>query len=60
MEPPLSGWTTHQSIVNYDGKWYLFYHDSELSGGETQLRGMKFTEIDIDDNGNITTHNPRS
>ena len=58
MEPPLSGWTTHQSIVNYDGKWDLFYHDSNISGGETQLRAMKFTEIDIAPDGTITTHVP--
>ena len=60
MEPPLSGWTTHQSVVNWDGKWYLFYHDSELSGGKTQLRGMKFREIEIADDGTITTVNPRA
>jgi beta-xylosidase len=59
MEPPLSGWTTHQSVVNWDGKWYLFYHDSEPSGGTTQLRGMKFTELDVAPDGTITTFDPR-
>ena len=30
---PVIGWTTHHSIVEFQGKWYLFYHDSSLSGG---------------------------
>ena len=24
---PVIGWTTHHSIVEFKGKWYLFYHD---------------------------------
>ena len=26
MEPVL-GWTTHHSILQIDGEWYIFYHD---------------------------------
>lgn len=22
---PVKGWTTHHSIVEFEGKWYLFY-----------------------------------
>lgn len=25
---PVVGWTTHHCIVEYDGRWYLFHHDS--------------------------------
>ena len=32
---PVVGWTNHHSIVEYNGTWYLFYHDSVLSGGKT-------------------------
>jgi len=32
----------------------LFYHDSTISGGHTQLRGMKFTELEISEDGTIT------
>ena len=32
---PVIGWTTHHSIVEYKGKWYLFHHDSVPSGGRT-------------------------
>ena len=34
---PVQGWTTHHSIVEVKGKWYLFYHDTQLSG-KTWLR----------------------
>ena len=57
MEPVL-GWTTHHSIVNIDGDWYLFYHDCELSGGVTHERCVKYTKLDIDENGNIKTIKP--
>lgn len=42
---PVVGWTNHHSIVAYEGKWYLFYHDSKLSGGKTHLRSVKVTEL---------------
>lgn len=57
MEPVL-GWTTHHSIVEIDGEWYLFYHDCELSGGVTHERCVKYTKLNIDENGNIETIHP--
>lgn len=54
---PVEGWTTHHSIVEVKGKWYLFYHDSELSG-KTHLRNVKVRELTRDSNGNIKTINP--
>jgi len=55
---PVIGWTNHHSVVQFKGKWYLFYHDSTISGGHTQLRGIKFTEMDIAEDGTITTMVP--
>jgi len=55
---PVLGWTNHHSIVEFEGKWYLFYHDSQLSGGQTQLRNMMFTELEIAEDGTITTIHP--
>ncbi len=52
---PVLGWTTHHSIVNIGGDWYLFYHDCELSGGVTHERCVKYTKLDVDENGNIKT-----
>lgn len=57
MEPVL-GWTTHHSIVEYHGKWYLFYHDCELSGGINHRRNVKFTEIFYNEDGTIQTVTP--
>lgn len=54
---PVEGWTTHHSIVEFNGKWYLYYHDSELSG-KTHLRNVKVRELLRDDKGNIKTINP--
>ena len=52
---PVIGWTSHHSIVEFKGKWYLFYHDSTLSNGVTQLRCVKVTELEYDENGKIKT-----
>ena len=42
---PVLGWTNHHSIVEFQGKWYLFYHDAQASGGQTHLRNIKVTEL---------------
>ena len=52
---PVLGWTNHHSIVKYNGKWYLFFHDSSLSGGKTYLRSVKMTELKFNDDGSIKT-----
>lgn len=52
---PVIGWTTHHSIVEFKGKWYLFYHDSSLSGGVNHKRCVKFTELHYNDDGTIRT-----
>jgi hypothetical protein len=55
---PVVGWTTHHSICEYQGKWYLFYHDSVLSKGVTHLRSVKVTELHYDADGRIKTIKP--
>ena len=52
---PVLGWTTHHSIVEFKGRWYLFYHDCELSGGRTPLRSVKVTELTYRPDGTIVT-----
>ena len=54
---PVIGWTSHHSICEVNGKWYLFYHDSVLSKGVTHLRSIKMTELVHDENGKIETIN---
>jgi len=55
---PVIGWTTHHSICEFEGRSYLFYHDSSLSEGVTHLRSVKVTELHYDDQGNILTISP--
>jgi Glycosyl hydrolases family 43 len=55
---PVVGWTSHHSICEVSGKWYLFYHDSSLSEGVTHLRCVKVTEITYDADGKIQTIEP--
>jgi len=50
---PVIGWTTHHSIAEFKGKWYLFYHDSSLSKGVNHLRCVKIREIVYDEQGKI-------
>jgi Glycosyl hydrolases family 43 len=54
---PVEGWTNHHSIVEIGGKWYLFYHDIQLSG-KTHLRNVKVTELKYNDDGTIQTIMP--
>ncbi|MEI9942485.1 MAG: glycoside hydrolase family 43 protein [Pseudomonadota bacterium] len=54
---PVGGWTTHHSIVRYNGKWYLFYHDDSLSGVDNK-RSIKLMELTHDADGSIPTLTP--
>jgi hypothetical protein len=57
---PVVGWTTHHSIAEFRGRWYLFYHDSTLSGGITHQRCVKIAEIHHEPDGSIRRVEPRS
>lgn len=52
---PVVGWTNHHSIAEFNGKWYLFYHDSSLSEGQTHLRSVKMAELTHNADGSIQT-----
>ncbi|MBM7654936.1 glycoside hydrolase family 43 protein [Neobacillus cucumis] len=55
---PVIGWTTHHSIVQFEDKWYLFYHDCSLSDGVDHKRCVKFTELKYNEDGTIQTIDP--
>jgi len=55
---PVVGWTSHHSICEVSGKWYLFYHDSSLSKGITHLRSVKVAGITYKPDGTIETIDP--
>jgi hypothetical protein len=50
---PVVGWTTHHSIVQYKGEWYLFYHDCVPSNDTTWLRSLKVQKLYYNEDGTI-------
>lgn len=55
---PVTGWTTQHSIIEYCGKWYLFYHDCAFSGGINHRRTVKYVEMHYNLDGTIQTITP--
>ncbi|WP_215224634.1 glycoside hydrolase family 43 protein [Echinicola shivajiensis] len=54
---PVQGWTNHHSIVNHEGQWYIFYHDTELSG-KNYLRNVKMSPLRHLEDGSIEVIDP--
>jgi len=54
---PVEGWTNHESIIPFNNKWYIFYHDVQLSG-KTYLRNIKVSELHYNSDGAIQTITP--
>jgi beta-xylosidase len=55
---PVPGWTTQHSIVEFQGRWYLFYHDASLSGGIDNKRCIRVVELFYNAVGSIALINP--
>lgn len=56
--PPVIGWTTHHSIIQFQEKWYLFYHDCSLSEGIDYKRSVKYAELTYNSDGTINMIDP--
>jgi hypothetical protein len=54
---PVQGWTTHHSIVKFKDRWWLFYHDTQLSD-KNHLRSAKMTELSFNPDGTIRPIDP--
>jgi hypothetical protein len=54
---PVVGWTTHHSICEFKGRWFLFHHDCVPSDGKTWLRSLKVAELVYDENGDLSLKN---
>lgn len=54
---PVQGWTTHHSILQVGERWYLFYHDTQISN-RTHLRNTKVAELTHRPDGTIEAINP--
>jgi hypothetical protein len=46
-------WTVHQSIVEYKGQWYLFYHDQDLSPSFDKNRAIRADKLFFNADGTI-------
>jgi hypothetical protein len=55
---PVIGWTSHHSIIEFKGKWHLFYHDASLSGGVNSKRCVKVAELTYNADGSIQRVDP--
>lgn len=54
---PVDGWTNHHSIADWQGRTWLFYHDTQLSG-RNHLRNVKMTQLTFNADGAIRTVDP--
>ena len=51
-------WTVHHSIVEYQGEWYLFYHDRDLSPSFDKHRSIRADALYFNDDGTIRKVTP--
>lgn len=52
-ESPEDCWTNHQSIVQYNNQWYLFYHHNDYSPKFDKNRSVKVDSLFFDNEGRI-------
>ena len=52
-ESPTGCWTNHQSIVEYKGQWYLFYHHNDLSPRFDKARSVRVDSMFFESDGTI-------
>jgi len=51
-------WTVHQSLVEYQGQWYLFYHDRDLSPSFDKNRSIRADKLFFNPDGSIQKVTP--
>jgi hypothetical protein len=51
-------WTSHHSMVDYQGQWYLFYHDRDLSPDFDKRRAIRADKLYFNDDGSIRKVTP--
>ncbi len=57
LDPWKDCWTSHHSIVEYNGQWILFYHHNDISKAD-KLRSVCADYLTFDDNGEINLVTP--
>lgn len=51
-------WTNHHSIIEYEGQWYLFYHQNELSPETDKRRSIRADKLFFQEDGSIMKVSP--
>jgi arabinoxylan arabinofuranohydrolase len=51
-------WTSHHSFVEYQGNWYLFYHDRDLSPSFDKRRAIRADKLYFNEDGSIRKVTP--
>jgi hypothetical protein len=46
-------WTNHQSVINFKGQWYLFYHQNDLSPHFDKNRSVRIDSLFFNPDGTI-------
>jgi hypothetical protein len=57
-ESPTGCWTVHQSMIEYKGQWYLFYHDKDLSPDFDKNRAIRAEYLYFNEYGTIKKVTP--
>ncbi|KPK85296.1 MAG: alpha-N-arabinofuranosidase [Bacteroides sp. SM23_62_1] len=57
-ESPTGCWTNHQSIIQYEDQWYLFYHHNDLSPKFDKNRSIRIDSLFFNDDGTIQKVTP--
>jgi len=57
-ELPSGCWTNHQSIIEFKGQWYLFYHDNPLSPKFDKNRSICIDSLFFNADGTIRKVTP--
>ncbi len=53
MDQSLECWTNQQSIIEFKGQWYLFYHHNDLSPSFDKNRSVRIDSLFFNDDGTI-------
>jgi hypothetical protein len=57
-ESPTGCWTIHQSVVEFNNQWYLFYHNNDLSPKFDKNRSVSIDSLFFNPDGTIRKVTP--
>jgi hypothetical protein len=57
-ESPTGCWTIHQSVVEFNNQWYLFYHNNDLSPKFDKNRSVAIDSLFFNPDGSIRKVTP--